>query len=569
MTWPYKKLMWVFKTIFNGLVLRRGCVKTLGVASILLVKTHYGFAQDKGVQQHDPSAQVPAARQQSAVPPAGPQEHPYSLTVITKLVTLDVVVEDKKGNVVGGLSKDDFQIYEDQIPQAIRSFERAPSVVSPTAGGISVNSTAELDKREPDAPVSIIVLDELTTSFRDEGFTRYSLKKYLATESDTLRQPTMLIASNIGNMQVLRDYTTSKEEILSALDRHFAGYNWQAASGSWRAEEFMGAYSSLMSVARATAGHRGHKNLIWIGHGFPSVEWQALTPETADKLRTMIADCLDLLIDARVTLYAVDPSGLSSNPVDENEEGLVVQDPFINQVDFTTMARATGGQVFYGANDVDHLIANSIRNGALFYTLSYRPSSEGSASKEFRGIRVVMKNADLVATTRLGYYTEAPAVAPVQDAQGKLSTQLVFDMSSAIKELIVYDAIHLTVARNPDAPGSFRLYLKASDLGWQNVEKQPPETDITVVLEAFDRKGRKITQLARIDRVRLTNSSQGAVAGSVILTHSITMQPSMARIRFVVRDNNNGKIGAENLFLVDRSTLADPATGVTPQHFSH
>jgi VWFA-related protein len=40
----------------------------------------------------------------------------------TNLVLVPVVVRDAQGNVVGGLAKDDFQLFRDGVSQAITSF---------------------------------------------------------------------------------------------------------------------------------------------------------------------------------------------------------------------------------------------------------------------------------------------------------------------------------------------------------------------------------------------------------------------------------------------------------------
>jgi VWFA-related protein len=104
------------------------------------------------------------------------------LKVTAQNVVLDVVVTDRNGHNVQGLTKNDFTVYEDKDEQTIRSFEE----VSPKPGQVvAVNSTAELDKVEPDAPVSILVIDELTSRFEDLAFTRYSIKKYLGEQGDT------------------------------------------------------------------------------------------------------------------------------------------------------------------------------------------------------------------------------------------------------------------------------------------------------------------------------------------------------------------------------------------------
>ena len=55
---------------------------------------------------------------------------------------------DSAGNLVPGLAKDDFTIYEDQTRQTIRSFETPEQHVLPP--GVSINSTADLAKA-PDA----------------------------------------------------------------------------------------------------------------------------------------------------------------------------------------------------------------------------------------------------------------------------------------------------------------------------------------------------------------------------------------------------------------------------------
>ena len=231
---------------------------------------------------------------QQVVPPnlavqSSQQPGPYSIEVNSQIVVLDVVVNNKKGEPLSNLTRDDFKVYEDKVPQTILSFEsasRAASQLSPAP--MAINSTAQLDKQEPNAPVSIIVLDEVTTKFEDEAFARYSLKKYLNGQSDTLQQPTMLVAVNFKNILVLRDYTTSRREILDALDKHFASYNWQAVNGSWKGEQFNAAFASLISVAEATSGHPGHKNMVWVGRGFPSLRWDRVPSTTQDQLRAAI-----------------------------------------------------------------------------------------------------------------------------------------------------------------------------------------------------------------------------------------------------------------------------------------
>src|ERR1039458_6081733 len=101
------------------------------------------------------------------------------IKVSVRLVTLDVVVTDKKGNLVTNLNKDDFQVYEDAQRQAIRTFEPPSAHLMPQASDgksrVVVTSAADLPKIG-NAPVTILVLDELNTAFSDMSLDRKSTR---------------------------------------------------------------------------------------------------------------------------------------------------------------------------------------------------------------------------------------------------------------------------------------------------------------------------------------------------------------------------------------------------------
>ena len=504
--------------------------------------------------------------QPSAVPPASApssdtsNQATFKLQVNTQVVVLDVVVNDRKGEPVSNLSRDDFKVYEDKVPQTILSFEQSPST---GLHDIAINSTADLDRLEPNAPVSIIVLNEVSTLFQDQAFARYSLSRYLGSQGDKLAQPTMLVATNLQNMMVLRDYTTSKNEIVEALKHHFATYNWQAESGGWVAEQFGASFSSLMAVAEATAGHPGHKNMIWIGRGFPALRWDTLPAATVQQMNTLIATCTNLLRNARVTLYSVDPAGLAPSPITDGD-GFATVDPVGGQVDFDTMAKTTGGQAFHGRNDVDNLIGTSVRDGEAFYTLSYRPASDEGKPKTFRNIKIVMSNPNLKATTREGYFTQSTEPPPGLDADGKLSKRLVFDLTTAGASLLIYDGLPFSVTRDTADPDRFLLALKADKLTWHRNSDSKDETEAQVLVQSFDKRGKLLNRQAESLTIKIPfRSAYGPDTRIVKLNVSIPTRPPAARVRIVLRADENGKVGATNVFLVNPKTLSDPATGLT------
>lgn len=491
------------------------------------------------------------------------QEGPYSLQVNARMVVLDVVVTNKQGQTVDNLTKDDFTVFEDKVPQTVVSLERSATVLPPA--NVAINSTRELDKLEPNIPVNIIVLDEVNTRFEDEAFARYSVTKYLKAQGDLLTLPTMLVAVDLQHFMVLRDYTRSEKEILSALDHHFTQYPWHLSGGSWKAEQFVAGFSSLMQVAQATAGHAGHKNLIWIGRGFPSVDPLQLTPDAEAVLQNAIESCTNLLRDSRVTLYTVDPAGVSAAPQEVDEDGFV-EDPFGGQVDFNAMAEATGGKAFYGRNDVDQLITTSAHDGASFYTLAYKPTGDSESAKPFRSIKVVLKDPTLHATTREGYYTNPPAVAAERDAKGKLTQGFAFDLSSAGQSMMVYDAVPLTLVRDPVAPDNFQINVPAADVDFQPNDAGKLRTEIAVLVESYDKKGKLLNHEVSVRHVAVVAGTPEAELKTRYVSVPVTIPTAApaARLRFVVRIGGTGKLGADNYFLVDRKTLSDPTTGLTP-----
>jgi VWFA-related protein len=511
------------------------------------------------------------ARAQEDTPQKQPTSVPgeegrYALTVNTQMVVLDVVVTDKTGANVKGLSKDDFTVYEDQAPQEVRSFEEFEPHPVVAGKATAINSTAELDRVEPDAPVSILVIDEVTTSFEDLAFARYSLMKYLKAQGDTLLQPTMLVSANYRNIAVLRDYTTSKEEILDALDRHVANSAalTRSRNPSWWADQINATFGSLIGVAEATAGHRGHKNMIWIGRGFPPINMAMLLTSMQTDFDKQLADCTRLLRDSRVTLYTIDPAGISTQMPARDGADFYTEDPFGGQVDFDTMAISTGGKALHERNDVNALIDESVRDGESFYTLAYRPTGNRQQGKPFRAIRIVMRDPSLKASTRQGYFVKPAQVAPLREANGKFSNRLMFDLSAASGSLLVYDGVPLIVTRDATAADSFALHVHTSDLPLEEDASRRPSAQLTVLAESFDRRGKVLRHEADVYTVRMNaQAADGAIDKRVItIPVKIGTEAPAARIRFVVRANGNGKLGAENYFLVDRSTLDDPATGL-------
>ena len=113
-------------------------------------------------------AAVLLAQEPAVVPePPADQEAPPSFTGRVEQVIVDLVVTDKKGNPVSGITMDDLVVTEDDVPQAIISFEATgpaegaeaaePAEEPPPLPRISSNTEAKIGR----GPLFVVIVDDM------------------------------------------------------------------------------------------------------------------------------------------------------------------------------------------------------------------------------------------------------------------------------------------------------------------------------------------------------------------------------------------------------------------------
>ena len=507
-------------------------------------------------QQPAPTPPPPPGAQ--AAPPAqapNSQQPVYTIQRTSRLVVLDIVVTDSKGNIVRDLKKEDFHVEEADEPQTVLNFEMAGAQApDPQA---TIESTADLDRLAPRAPVNIVLLDEFNTRFEDMAFARYSLKKYLEKQPAKLDTPTMLIAVDLQRFTVLRDYTQSKDELISALDHHFAAYPWQTHQFAWLPERYGTAFTTLRRVAQAVIGHPGHKNMIWIGRGFPPFNFARAPVDAEQQVAGYVQDCVNTLRDARITLYTIDPAGLMINP-GEYGSAAAFNDPFGGEYQFNKLAKATGGRTLYGRNDVDAEIGTAIQDGANFYTLAYRPSNNSYEPRKFRKIKVTIDRPGLTVITREGYYQEH---GPGRVNPENPSRRLMADLSSANSSTMVYDGVPITLQPSPADPESFTVHVDPRGLVWSYAtDTEPRHTEVILVVSTFDRKGKELKSDAKVLKISApaTVAPTGRLDRGLDLGYKIAHNPKAVRARFTVRVTATGRIGTADANLGQLASATPP-----------
>jgi VWFA-related protein len=510
--------------------------------------------------QAAPSApQAPSASGQPGPAAAQAAKNPdgtYTIRRTARLVVLDAVVTDAKGNLVTDLKREEFHVTEANEPQTILNFTAAGG--NTLAPEVTINSTADLDRLAPRAPVNIILLDEFNTRFEDMAFARYSLKKFLEKQPAKLDTPTMLIAVDLQHFTVLHDYTQNKDEVISSLDHHFAAYPWQAHQGAWLGERYATAFLTLRRVAEAVIGHPGHKNMIWVGRGFPAVNFANMPVDTDNRINSAVQDCVNVLRDARVTLYTVDPAGLQVDP-GAYGAAAAFNDPFGGNYQFSKLATATGGRTLYGRNDVDAEIGTAIREGSSFYTLTYRPENTSMDPQKFRRIKITIDRPGLKVLTREGYYLQ---YGPGRVNPQNPSRRLVADLVSADSSKMVYDGVPLSIAPSPMDPDTFALHVDARGLAWTYAtETEPRHAEVILLVSTFDKKDKELKRVGRNIRVNAptTVAPTGRLERSVDINYHLDHDPKAVRARFVVRVAASGRIGTVDAVLGQQASIAKPA----------
>ena len=424
-----------------------------------------------------------------------------TLSLRTQLVTLDVTVNDKGGRPVLDLGKSDFEIRENRTPQQIRYFE-PPSAHRMPAGMEVVRSAADLGKLG-EAPVSLLVLDEINTPFADMASARSALERYLKSQPDVLPEPTALFFVNNTKLDVIQDYTQEKAAIQLALKKHFPDYPWQLTVNSGdkaMLPRMSRTFGALLEIAEATRGIRGRKNTIWVGKGFPSIDMTQAEPEAASTITNAVKKTTFALLQSKVSLFTIDPSTLDPTPVVDQESDSAVSAGdlsgtglvFGGTIQFASMAGSTGGHAFAMNNFIDQEIASSISDGANYYELSYSPMEYSTDAAKYRKISVTVSRSDLSVVTRDGYFPADQPVpaAPAEERADDLD-RVKFDLSTAALNKLSYNG--LTVLAEKPGSGDYTVSVEASGLQWRE-EAKGYVAELSIMAVCFSAKDKPLSK---------------------------------------------------------------------------
>ncbi len=479
-------------------------------------------------------------------PPLEAQEQPApsgapTFRVTSRLVFLDVTVLDSKGRpVVKGLTKDDFTITESKRPQPIFSFDAPESHVD--LNPAENNPTGK-------APATVFVLDLLNSRFEDFAYIRDQARKYLTAQPFRLNSPAELMVLGNRSLEMVQGYTRNKEDLLYALDHVPAALPYKL-NASFSGERFGQSIDALQQIALQNKGIPGRKNIVWVGHGGPSLLTEALPGSTVDELNRYVHDTTNMLVDARMSLFVIYPGLRVRGTVfslSEASAGATIgdDDPFAGDISFGVFVNETGGNLFYNRNDIAGEMKRSQELGSEYYTLTYEAPA-GPADGKFRRVRVTLRNPSLRVLTKAGYF------APDDGSPVHPRKQRIVNIAEAVRATIPFPALPLTIeglVRHPDSGRvEFTVVLKSGNIVWQPADGGKSTTDLMLAAASLT-EGRDILA-SKLESLTVSAESRDATRLAETVTRMpmrLRVPPKTQSVRVVVQTAENGRLGAVEL----------------------
>ena len=247
-------------------------------------------------------APAPPETSQQAAPASAPPPDQASAGVIkvqSKIVLVDAVVTDKKGNYIRDLEAKDFHVYEDGKEQAVTSFAHGSEGAAPQGPN---------QKR-----YMVLFFDNSTMQLEDQARARQAAGQFIDKTASEDRL--MAVADFSGSLHLAQNFTSNTDRLkqvvsnvkFSNVEPNAPEQTTEVASlgsaGLVAAAADFGARTMLLAVrslCKNLAAVPGRKTLILFSSGFP------LTPELTSQLTATV----NAANKANVAIYPLDVRGL-------------------------------------------------------------------------------------------------------------------------------------------------------------------------------------------------------------------------------------------------------------------
>ena len=304
----------------------------------------------------------------SPSPTPTPEEQQGSVVIPIRRVRLPITVTDKKGQFVPGLTKDDFMVFEDKIPQQIETFSDDLSLT---------------------LPLYIAVLMDTSPSTAGKlKFQQESAMNFIQTVVKP-RKDRVLFATFDDQINLLQDFTDK----LDLLDK--AVYSVKK----------MGTQTALYDAIWQFCDEKmrsvpGRRVLLVVSDGEDTYS------------RANIRDAIDIAQRTETTIFAISTKAGFLATVPGVEAGQVSDK---KDRDLQSLAEETGGTAFFTGDmlSLERSFTRISKELRAQYLVTYNPTNK-SYDGAFRKIDVKLAQGkgDLKVRTKRGYKAIADSVRP-------------------------------------------------------------------------------------------------------------------------------------------------------------
>jgi len=542
----------------------------------------------------------------AAAPPQEPSAKsppPATLRVTTRLIEINVIVHDKHGNPIAGLTKNDFVLLDNKKSQAIQFFsaENNPPLAQPAASLPPDTYSNRLGTSGTLPPsVTVILLDALNTEFADQAFARKQVAKFL----QKLRPQDRVALYWLGNdLYVLHEFTTDVSVLREAL-AHFAGESSRdltevkvedlsldnpnsslpagvPAGQTSSRQAFRAAFdqrianqsaknrvrltvAAMIAIAHHVGSLKGRKNLVWVSGSFPfnlgnetfDLNWAS---ETGEDFAGDIERAAQALTDASIAVYPVEARGLMGTDLSatdssdahpefssEGDEHLPTNVAPGNLETMKVLAARTGGTAFYGSNDLAGPIQRAIDDSRVTYTLGYYPA-QANWDGSFHNIKVSVKTRGAQVRARTGYF----AIPDPTEISAKFIQALIAQTArSQLDATEIGIHIHLQPLNDPRA----RIMTADLHLDLPEIHMEQNNGLWTGAIQTVFLQLGKQGEILHVDdqtfKLDLPPAQYDqSLKNGVKEMQRIEVLPNATRLCVVLRDPSNGNLGSLSISL--------------------
>lgn len=517
-----------------------------------------------------------------------------TLRVTTRMVQVDVVVQDKKGQPITDLKQEDFEVTDQGKPQRISMFsiESSQKLVG-RAGPLPPNTFSNLPSRQGASHnLTVILFDTLNTAVIDQVNARREVLRFLqqiqpqdrvaiyglgaklrsvhdfTSSSEALARAiayyqTRVSPEHVSSLPAIEDNTEGLSgpelAIIQAMDA-FLNESNRLVAGHYIERRMAITLQALEAISYHVASLPGRKSLVWISGGFPftygNEQFQVNQANVGVK---SFADDLkrtaQALTNANIAVYPVDARAFMSsstlNPSSSAEasgkaarrptpgDTQVANDVLASHSTMQDLADKTGGRAIWGTGDVQAAIRRAIEDSRLTYALGYYPSDLKLDGK-FRTIKVTVNRPGAQLRYRRGYYAFPDEAMDDAHRQNAINT--------AARSPLDATGVGFTARiekTGAAAPTTLQIALDV-DTNSLTLEQQQATWSggVEVVFAQLDASGSIVSSIGRLVPMKFDAAQhEQFLRDGLVLNAPLQIHRDCEQIRIIIRDARSGAIG--------------------------